>query len=147
VRHLERVPLGIKYPSVVERVREVVSDECERFTPRDRGGRHWRCWKRARTPCLTGGLRRARLLIMISGRTMNSAISIPNGISGEVQDTALSICDELVRDGWSFGVIHWENERERKLVFTAKSPRGFSIYVPCGEHALVEKLKDLRDLN
>jgi hypothetical protein len=70
----------------------------------------------------------------------------PEGLSQEIIDIAMPIRDELVTAGWTFGVIHWDNEGERKLAFSARSPFGRAIFVACHEGDLVKKLRQLLDL-
>jgi hypothetical protein len=69
----------------------------------------------------------------------------PEGLSQEIIDVAMPVRDELVRAGWTFGVIHWDNEPERKLGFSAKSPSGRAIFVACHECDLAKKLRELWD--
>jgi hypothetical protein len=72
---------------------------------------------------------------------MNSPL--PQGLSQAIREAALPIRDKLVAAGWTFGVIHWDNENQRTLSFSAKSPAGASVYVACEESALTRKLQDL----
>jgi len=69
----------------------------------------------------------------------------PCGLSEKIREEAIPIWDELVKAGWTFGTIHWERERERKLEFSAKSPRGVRVYISCEEDALPGKLQGLLD--
>lgn len=70
---------------------------------------------------------------------------LPNGLSPRVSAAVVPLRDELVRAGWVFGGIHWDGEIERKLAFSAKSPRGLLVYIACEETALAGKLRELLD--
>ena len=69
----------------------------------------------------------------------------PAGLSPSVRAVAMPLRDELVKAGWIFGVIHWDNEREKKLAFSVKTPSGQSIYVACEESGLARKLQQFLD--
>ena len=70
----------------------------------------------------------------------------PEGLSLDIVAVAMPIRDELVAARWTFGTIHWDSERQRRLAFSAKPPSGKSIYVACEDHNLVRKLLELSNL-
>jgi hypothetical protein len=73
---------------------------------------------------------------------MNSRV--PVGLTESVRNEAIPIRDDMVQAGWIFSVIHSDNERERKLAFTATSPKGHSVYVASEERDLPNRLRLLR---
>jgi hypothetical protein len=72
---------------------------------------------------------------------------VPEGFSAEVRDAMVPIRDAMVAAGWTFDAIHWDNRSagDRKLVFSAKSPTGASVYTACHESSVVAILQALLD--
>jgi hypothetical protein len=70
----------------------------------------------------------------------------PEGLSSQVLDAVLPICDALTAAGWTLGLIQWEGAlADRRLSFSAESRAGASVYVACHESHLTGKLQGLLD--
>jgi hypothetical protein len=68
----------------------------------------------------------------------------PAVLNQEIREAITPIVEVMRADGWQVGIFHWEDERERKVKFTVRTPSHRTLFVVGPEDSLVRKLQELR---